>query len=451
MSEIVVTSNYKPTTPASVCHGSSDEVQVWVGGLGSGKSYALIKELEMLAIEHPGIPMAMYRKTLPSLRDSTLHEFKTHVDEELGKWRERDVQHRFHNGSFLNFRGLDEESKAKSTNYAVVVMEEAEEFSFSDFERLNERVRAMRKEGDKREKFPLKLILLLNPVDESHWIYKEFVDNAEIWRAAGGLLVQHFSTYDNIDNLPPGYIEKVSAGKNPEEVARYIHGQWGTIVKGESVYGKLLNPDIHLRRFERFPGQTLLRGWDFGFNHPAVSFRLVDEFGRMNVAHERLGEKIHLEDFAPQIIQMTTQIFGTDKQIYDYGDPRGHDKGQGKRETAFEVLKDFGIHALGERGSREYVEEGITQVKKNMSTLIQGVPKLTIDPACTYIRAAYFGKYVRQEDGRPKKDGFYEHIADADRYIDHHHRHNDAVRAAIKDFQTKRESRKFMRNPITGY
>src|SRR5690606_22073214 len=101
------------------------------------------------------------------------------------------------------------------------------------------------------------------------------------------------------------------------------------------------------------------------------------------------------------------------------------------RETCFEVLQSFGISAVGERGSRDYVEEGIRQVKKEFSTLIQGIPQLTIDPGCSLIRAAYFGRYVRGDDGRPLKDGYYEHVADADRYISHHHRHSDAVQKAI--------------------
>jgi phage terminase large subunit len=441
---VVIENDYCPTKPAAEFHGSDASIIVLVGGLGSGKSFAAVKEMEQSALNWPGIPMAVYRKTMPALRDSTLHEFREHSDESLGEWKAREDTYRYINDSFCRFRGLDEATKAKSTNYALIVMEEAEEFSFEEFRRLNERVRS-------KGPWPLRIILVLNPVDESHWIYKQFVENAAEWEANGGLKVIHFSTYDNVDNLPEGYIPRVIAGMTPDEIDRYINGRWGTIIKGKPVYANILNADIHLRTMERFPGQTLLRGWDFGFNHPAVSFRLVDQFGRMNIAQEMLGEKIDLPEFAPQVIQRTLQIFGRDVQIFDYGDPRGHDKAQNGKETCFEVLQEFGINAIGERGTRSYVEKGIKAIKNEFCQLIEGVPKLTIDPSCSLIRAAYFGKYVRGDDGHPIKDGWYEHICDADRYISHHHSMQNAVKEAMAQQQDRQKFRRSMRSSVTGY
>lgn len=445
MSEIEVHNDYEPSAKAQLFHGSNARVIVLVGGLGSGKSFAVVKELEQSAIQWPGIPMAVYRKTMPALRDSTLHEFRAHADAALGDFKAREDKWLCHNNSFVNFRGLDDPTKAKSTNYATVVLEEAEEFTFEDFQRLNERVRA---KGD----WPLRIILVLNPVDEDHWIYKQFGDptGRKQWEnSPGGLLVLHFSTYDNLKNLPEGYVEQASAGKTTDEIDRYIHGNWGTIVKGSPVYASILNPNIHLRIMDRFPGQTLLRGWDFGFNHPAVSFRLVDPLGRMNIADVMMGEKIDLPEFVPRVTAYTGQKFGGNVQIMDFGDPRGHDKSPNGKETCFQVLSAFGISAMGERGSRDYVEEGIRQVKKEFSTLIEGVPMLTIDPSATLIRTAYFGRYVRDVDGRPKKDGFYEHPADADRYISHHHRHSDAVYQAMQRKKLNRQD--YRGHTITGY
>lgn len=433
MSEIIVQSNYKPSPKAQLFHSSTARFIVLVGGLGSGKSFGVVKELEQSAIQWPGIPQAVYRKTMPALRDSTLHEFKSHSDSELGLYKMREDMWEYVNGSFVKFRGLDDPTKAKSTNYATIVMEEAEEFSKEDFNRLSERIRAP-------GPWPLRIILVLNPVDEDHWIYQEFVDNAATYQENGGLLVLHFSTYDNIENLPPGYIAQASAGKTPDEIDRYIHGNWGTIVKGSPIYAPILNPAIHLRTMDRYPGQTLLRGWDFGFNHPAVSFRLVDSFGRMNIADCIMGTKVDLPEFVPQIQAHTMSKF-PQALIHDFGDPRGHDKAPNGKETCFEVLSSFGISAKGERGSRDYVEEGIRQMKKEFSTLIQGVPQLTIDPSCTLLRTAYFGRYVRGDDGRPHKDGYYEHPADADRYISHHHRHSDAVQKAMAAKRAARQER----------
>ncbi len=415
-----------------------------VGGLGSGKSFAVVKEIEQSAIQWPKIPMAMYRKTMPALRDSTLKEFQKHVDPVLGNYKYREDTFNFIGGSYMNFRGLDEATKAKSTNYALVVMEEAEEFSEEEFRRLNERIR---EKGD----WPLRLILVLNPVDEEHWIYKQFVTNKPAWDKVGGCDIIHFSTYDNLENLPPGYIDQVTVGMTPEEIDRYIHGNWGTIVKGTPVYSQILRPELHLRRVDLQPGMALLRGWDFGFNRPAVSFRIVEKNGRMNTKHEMMGDKEDLIDFAPKVLHRTKMIFPMDMPVFDFGDPRGHDKAQNGKGTCFETLTEFGIHAIGERGSREYVEEGIRQVKKEFSTLIEGIPKHTVDPACTIHRTGFFGKYVREADGSPKKDGFYEHMMDASRYISHHHKQADAVHNAIIQSKVVRQSRNILKDRFTGY
>jgi PBSX family phage terminase large subunit len=446
MSErIVVENNYQPNSQSAIrFHSSSARVIVCVGGMGSGKSTAVVKEIELSACQWKSMPIGLYRKTMPALRDSTLHEFREMSDSSLGDWRAREDKYLYKNGSFVNFRGLDDPNKAKSTEYAMIVMEEAEEFSFEDFRRLNERVR---KKGD----WPLRIILVLNPVDEDHWIYKEFVENKDHWEAQGGLDVIHWSTRDNMANLPDGYIEQVSVGMSEEEIARYIDGQWGTIVRGEAVYKKIINPDIHLRKVDLYPGQLLLRGWDFGFNHPAVSFRVVDELGRMNCKYAIMGDKIHLEDFIPTVLTATTKLFGVDLVIKDFGDPRGHDNSPNGKETCFDILKDFGVNAIGERGSRNYVEEGIKQVKKELGTLIQGVPKLTIDPNCSLLRAGFFGRYVRGDDGKPKKDGYYEHVMDADRYISHHYRNNDAIADAMNKIRKEKMQRRFLANRYTGY
>lgn len=451
MSETIIQRQYKPTAKAQIFHGSDAFVQVVVGGLGGGKTRMAIQEVEQSALQWPGMPMAIYRKTLPSLRDSTMQEWKNHSTPELWHWGERDTKASCLNGSFVAFRGLDEASKVKSTEYALILLEEADEFTFEDFMYLKARVR-------KKGPWPLRIVLILNPVDESHWIYKEFgggpnCNNAS-YESSGGLLVLHLSTYDNADNLPVGYIEQVTAGMSPDEIERYIFGKWGTIVRGEPVYKKYLNPDIHIEKWDYQQGAFRLeRGWDFGFNHPACSFRLVNYQGRKNCNWAMIGDKIDLDVFAHQVLETTERMY-PGAYAKDFGDPRGHDKTHSATSTgpstAFEVLKELGIHAVGERNSREYVEDGIKQVRKEFATLIGGKPQLTIDPRNTIIRTAYFGKYVRGEDGSPVKDEYYHHACDGDRYISHHSRTDGAVEEAIKRNKQMRQERP-VRNRITGY
>lgn len=414
----------------------------------SGKSRALIEELIQSGVDYPEYPMAVYRKTLPALRDSTLHEYRMMVPEGIGRMNESVLSYTFQNRSYINFRGLDDPNKAKSTNYATIVMEEADEFSYEDFQFLNGRIRAA---GN----WPLRIILLLNPVDENHWIYKTFVTNFDAMDKAGrvvngdtgpGCLVLHFSSYDNQENLPAGYIESMCAGMSPDEIERYVHGKWGAITKGTPVYGKLLNPSLHLRSLPFDSSMRVVRGWDFGFNHPACVWVVVDSLGRKNINCELMGEKETLETFGRRCIEVTKNKYGN-ISVLDYCDPHGHDK-RDSGQTSVEILQALGVWAEGERGIRDYVEPGIAIVRKELSTLIDGVPELTIDPKCTILRSGFFGKYVRDDDGKPKKDGFYDHLMDAYRYVAYNHKSNSVV----KDIITQRKNRvRPTRNRYTGY
>ena len=71
---VVVENDYEPSEKANLFHGSNARVIVLVGGLGSGKSRSVIEEVIQSGLQWPKMPMAVYRKTMPALRDSTLHD-----------------------------------------------------------------------------------------------------------------------------------------------------------------------------------------------------------------------------------------------------------------------------------------------------------------------------------------------------------------------------------------
>lgn len=447
VSEIFVKSDYEPSPKGMVFHTSPAKYKVLVGGLGSGKSRMAVEEVIQLLVENPGIEIFVMRKTMPALRDSTLNEFRKQIPDELGRYNERTETFRAVNESKIMFRGLDEPTKIKSTNPAVIVLDEADEFTLEDFQTLKGRIRQMRAAGDTNPAFPLHMILILNPVDEDHWIYKQFEENKKEY-VGEGLLVLHLSTYENLKNLPPNYVEQVSAGMTPDEKKRYLDGEWGTIVKGKPVYQDCFIPDLHLRKWEYHGGMIVCRGWDFGFNRPALIIRLKDMLGRKNIDFELLGDRESLDLFAPKVLMACEARYGKAAKIFDYCDPRGFDKSD-KGQSSVDILNNLGIYPIGERGVRSYQEPGIQVVRKELSTLIAGQPELSINPELKIIRAAYAGRYTRDETGAPKKDGYYEHLCDADRYIAYNDKTNSAVKDAIIARTSKVKSR--VGNRYTGY
>lgn len=442
---IEIKNEYTPSPKGVLFHSSPAHYKILVGGMGSGKTRMAVEEMNQICLEHPGIKLMVLRKTMPSLRESTMNEFSTIVPDEVGKMDKRLDNFNYLNGSKILFRGLDEPSKMKSLEVACILMDEADEFDIEDFKILDTRTRLMNRENPQRP-YPLHLIMVLNPVDEFHWIYKLCVHNKEALEKSGGFLELHLSTYENEHNLPPGYIPRLMSTMTAQEQDMMIHGNWGTIIKGTPVFADIFSKQLHVYNMKYMDGFQIQRGWDFGFNHPACVIRIKDFSGRKNIYYENMGEKEYLDDFARRVIMDCDNFFGKNAMFHDFCDPRGHDKKDSDR-TSVEILNDLDIFPTGERLVRDYVEPGIKCVRHELSTLIQTIPLLTISERCPILITGFTGKYVRDDDGNVKKDGYYEHLMDANRSIAYQDKSNSMVREAIASRKNKRQPR----NKYTGY
>ena len=100
--------NYVPNDWAQPFHVCNSSHVALAGGLGSGKTVAGIEELKALAVENPGFTYLIGRKTMPSLRDTTMKTFFGRTEDGLIK-----VHNKTHNtvtlvnGSEFIFRPLD--------------------------------------------------------------------------------------------------------------------------------------------------------------------------------------------------------------------------------------------------------------------------------------------------------------------------------------------------------
>jgi hypothetical protein len=70
-----------------------------------------------------------------------------------------------------------------------------------------------------------------------------------------------------------------------------------------------------------------------------------------------------------------------------------------------------------------------------------------VSPECQIFINGFSGAYEYDENGQPKKDGYYDHLFDALRYIAYMDKSNNAVKEAI----WKRKTIRKPRNAYTGY
>jgi hypothetical protein len=255
-----------------------------------------------------------------------------------------------------------------------------------------------------------------------------------------------FSTYENRENLPDGYIEDLERRLPPWERDRLLKGEWGIEVRGKPVYHGF-TAETHVRVLSPIPGIPIIRTWDFGYTHPCAKLNQFDPTtGRYMVFRELLGDREKLPFFAPRVIEMTKQFVGQGYPIIDFGDPHGADE-KDVGHSSIEYLRIH--HKIHVNYQRQRIHTGIEEIQTLISEKApfndgDSLPKFLVDKSCKITIAAYTYGYHVDEFGKPVKDGYFDHVTDVDRYGVIQNRHQALARKRIA-------KRYIPRNLYTGY
>lgn len=257
-------------------------VRAVVGPVGSGKSSSSVVEILRRAVEQEPSPdkvrrtrFAVIRNTYRQLKDTTRKTFEQWVPAALGKWKEQDftflLEKPLEDGTRLHcevlFRALDRPEDVKkllSLELTGAYINEAREIPKSVLDVLQTRV----------GRYPSKaqggatwfgIWADTNPWHTGHWGYKLFSkarpEGYELFEQPGG----RAPDAENVENLPPGYYERLIAGKDSSWVGEYVDSKYPSHDKG-SIYGDLLaavETRGTLLAFEH-PTDDLLTAWDLG-------------------------------------------------------------------------------------------------------------------------------------------------------------------------------------------
>ena len=237
-------------------------IVVNVGGVRSSKSYSIAQCINAYALEYPGLAIGICRKVASTLTSSVVRPF-IEVSNTFDNWSEGNFNkseryYIYDHGdgnqkkSTIQFFGLDDVEKIKSTKFNLIWMEEATGFSFEDFSFLQTRLSAEKPEGWKRNQ----IILSLNPSDAKGWIRTKLLPQENV------CLIE--STYKDNPFLDEDYIRNIEALKenNPRMYKMLVLNQWG--VSEGRVFDKWELYDEHTapKSFDQ-----VIYGLDFGWNH----------------------------------------------------------------------------------------------------------------------------------------------------------------------------------------
>lgn len=186
-------------------------IVVFYGGSSSAKTFSLVQGIIKLALEE-GEDTLVIRKVGNTLAKSIFKDFDTIIRD----WGLLDffkitpsklsITCTFNNAK-IDFTGLDDPEKIKGiSQYKRVLMEELSEFEKRDFDQIRKRLRG--KEGQQ-------IFCLFNPVDETHWIKKDFFDKED---------KTHLPTFIN-DGRPKEFTQVAEKWCNAEQDVLMPNGE----------------------------------------------------------------------------------------------------------------------------------------------------------------------------------------------------------------------------------
>lgn len=254
------------------------------GGRGSGKSFnasTFIERLtfEMIPIEKIVHQILYTRYTMVSAGMSIIPEMMEKIDldgtAKYFKSTKTDIVNRM-TKSRIMFRGIktssgNQTAKLKSIQgITTFVCDEAEEWTNEEeFEKI---MLSIRRKGIQN-----RIIIIMNPADNNHWVYRRFIENTHRLVDIDGVQVQisthpnvlhiHTTYLDNLENLSPEFLKEVEDMKknNLEKYAHVVVGRWADVAEGAvfKKWGIVKEFPAHAKK--------VALGMDFGYTNDVTA------------------------------------------------------------------------------------------------------------------------------------------------------------------------------------
>jgi PBSX family phage terminase large subunit len=257
MDKIKIHEKYRPLWTTD-CY-----LTIVTGGRGSGKSYAVSDFIENLSFEI-GHKILYSRYTLVSASVSIMPEFQEKISVEKHDQHFYTTQTEIKNtysGSEIIFKGIKSGSGTQTAQLKSIeglttwVLEEAEELD--DEREFNKIKQSIRKKGIRN-----RIILVLNPKSNEHWIYKRYFEQAGVLPGFNGekdgVCYIHTTYLDNLDNLSEEFLTDAEKCKlnNPNYYAYEYMGEW--VLSVEGAY-------IPAHRLQRYSGEINSEGVNLAY------------------------------------------------------------------------------------------------------------------------------------------------------------------------------------------
>jgi len=434
------------------------------GGYGSAKTLGGCALGILLSLKIPGNRGIVLRESYPKLHDNTQRVFMECLERAGIKWKGRENRdgwyHRiiFPNKSEVHFR--EGRTVRLGADYGWFLVDEASEVEERLFKNLQARLRLAAARDF------LRGVLLSNPPHQNHWLHSIFGDEPRSFAVQQDMgdhidlstfQFLRISTRQNPHN-PPGYLADLLTGLTQAEIQRLVEGDYGYVPDGPPVYTTFTH-HRHVGLPTVQPDIPLVRAWDFGFRHPAITFhqfwRCLKAEIHWSILDAMDGRMIEAKPLAEQVLTYTGQVFKNFPalMIEDCGDRAGakmSDTGRGPILALSDPPYNLSIMYKDVD-----VEPGVRMIRDflRLSMCGCGEERFQIHHKARYVIEGFQGGYhmAREKAGKeapevPTKDGFYDDFMDSVRYAAEHHLRLELLGAKMLDTLDKTDPRRMYKD-----
>lgn len=191
--------------------------------------------------------------------------------------------------------------------------------------------------------FPHEVWLSPNPLDESHWLSKEFPPDSK--RRPPNYHYIRTTLYDNRAVVGSQFIADMEQKHPPGSSLRhrYIDGTRGPLTRGTPIYGAVFRVGTHDREVDPVEESPILQAHDFGTKHPAVVWSQLTWWGQFRILGSIEGDDMFIESFIPILKEWRTSWFGEIEPMVTCDPSGGKATRDGTEQNGVKVLEQHGI------------------------------------------------------------------------------------------------------------
>lgn len=408
---------------------ATEKIVAYVGGLGSGKTHIGAFWAITQILQHPqgrGLIAANSYKQLESATLPKIFQLLQSFNIDYHYYSQSKILKLNLGGipAEIHCRSLTEYQDLRGSEYFWVWLDETRDTREEAFWVVLGRLRQTLTKGD--SVFLPKLRITTTPdMLKCRWLY-QFLHHSEMMEklATQGLALREIKASSRQNpHLSSDYIAMLEACYDPELAKQEIEGEWVIIPSGKPVFGSVFRPAMHFDTLAYDPNRPLIIGLDWGFHRPAAVFTQEDKEGHWLILGELLESDKETGEFCEALWQYINLNFPGIRDVEVYCDPAGNQKNSKSRKTDIEIAREY---KLMPRCKPSQIADGVAILRRKLSQLLGGQPAIRIDEgACPLLAEGFRGAYHYPEKASPRypdalnpfKDGKYDHLFDALRYI----------------------------------